>query len=35
VIDPRGVVRRVLPRVKPKEHNEMVLGVLGELGFAA
>ena len=35
VIDPRGVVRRVLPRVKPKEHYELVLGALGELGFAA
>jgi len=35
VIDPSGVVRRVLPRVKPKEHDELVLGALGELGFAA
>jgi len=35
VIDPSGVVRRVLPRVKPKEHYELVLGALGELGFAA
>jgi peroxiredoxin len=33
VIDPEGVVRRVLPRVKPKEHDELVLGALeGLLG---
>ena len=31
VIDPEGVVRGVLPRVKPKEHDELVLGALGGL----
>ena len=28
VIDPEGVVRRVLSQVKPKEHDELVLGAL-------
>jgi thioredoxin-dependent peroxiredoxin len=34
VIDADGVVRRVLPRVKPKEHDERVLGILRELDEA-
>ena len=35
VIDPEGIVRRVMRRVKPKEHDERVLGALGELEAAA
>ena len=30
VIDPEGVVRRVMRRVKPKEHDDRVLGELRE-----
>jgi len=35
VIDPDGVVRHVIPRVKPDTHDETVLGALRELGAAA
>ena len=35
LIDPEGVVRHVLPRVKPDTHDEKVLGALKELGAAA
>jgi thioredoxin-dependent peroxiredoxin len=35
LIDPDGVVRHVLPRVKPDTHDEKVLGALKELGAAA
>jgi peroxiredoxin Q/BCP len=31
VIDGDGIVRRALPKVRPKEHDELVLGVLREL----
>src|SRR3954468_3271094 len=35
VIDPDGVVRHVIPRVKPDTHDEKVLDALRELGAAA
>src|SRR5688500_16447909 len=35
VIDPEGVVRHVIPRVKPDTHDEKVLSALQELGAAA
>jgi peroxiredoxin Q/BCP len=31
LIDPDGVVARVFPRVKPDEHDDLVLGALAEL----
>lgn len=31
VIDPEGVVATVFPKVKPAEHDELVLKALGEL----
>jgi peroxiredoxin Q/BCP len=35
VIDEQGVVRSVFPKVKPGEHDELVLAALAELGSAA
>jgi thioredoxin-dependent peroxiredoxin len=35
VIDPDGVVRHVIPRVKPDTHDQKVLAALDELGAAA
>jgi len=35
VIDPDGVVRHVIAKVKPDTHDEKVLAALGELGAAA
>jgi peroxiredoxin Q/BCP len=35
LIDADGVVRRVFPKVKPREHDELVLGALREIGTAA
>ena len=34
VIDPDGRIARVFPRVRPKEHDELVLRALGELSAA-
>jgi peroxiredoxin Q/BCP len=34
VLDEEGVVRRVIPKVSPKTHDEEVLRVLGELQAA-
>lgn len=34
VIDPEGVIATVFPKVKPKEHDELVLKALGELSAA-
>jgi peroxiredoxin Q/BCP len=31
LIDPEGVVRRVIPKVKPATHDDEVLAALGEL----
>ena len=31
VSDPEGVIATVSPKVKPKEHDELVLKALGEL----
>ena len=31
LVDPEGKVARVFPNVKPAEHDELVLGALGEL----
>ena len=35
LIDPDGEIARVFPDVRPDEHDELVLGALGELGAAA
>ena len=35
VIDEDGVVRQVIEQVKPKEHDELVLGILEEMDRAA
>lgn len=35
IVDRDGVVAAVLPKVKPKEHDELVLKALGELASAA
>ena len=35
LIDPDGRIARVFPDVKPDEHDELVLGALGELGAVA
>jgi thioredoxin-dependent peroxiredoxin len=35
LIDPEGKVARVLERVDPREHDELVLGALAELGAVA
>lgn len=35
IIDASGTVVHVIPKVKPKEHDEQVLAVLAELGAAA
>jgi peroxiredoxin len=32
LIDPEGVVRHVIPKVKPPTHDDEVLKTLGELG---
>jgi thioredoxin-dependent peroxiredoxin len=32
LIDPEGKVARVFPKVNPAEHDQLVLGALGELG---
>jgi peroxiredoxin Q/BCP len=34
VIDPEGNVAKVLPKVSPKTHDEVVLEALGELASA-
>jgi peroxiredoxin Q/BCP len=34
VIDPDGKVAKVLPKVSPKTHDEVVLEALGELASA-
>jgi peroxiredoxin Q/BCP len=31
LIDPKGVVARVFPRVRPDEHDDLLLGALAEL----
>jgi peroxiredoxin len=31
LVDPEGKVARVFPKVKPAEHDELVLGALKEL----
>src|SRR4051812_20214233 len=35
LIDPEGRIATVLPDVKPDEHDQLVLGALGELGAVA
>jgi thioredoxin-dependent peroxiredoxin len=35
LIDPEGQIATVFPDVKPNEHDQLVLGALGELGAAA
>jgi peroxiredoxin Q/BCP len=35
IVDPEGVVRHVIPKVKPDTHDEKVLAKLEELGAAA
>jgi peroxiredoxin Q/BCP len=32
VIDPDGRIARVFPKVQPKQHDDLVLGALDELG---
>lgn len=34
IIDPKGKIARVFPKVQPKKHDEMVLKALGELAAA-
>jgi thioredoxin-dependent peroxiredoxin len=31
LIDPEGVVARVFPRVRPEEHDDLVLGALASV----
>ncbi|MGD9736330.1 MAG: thioredoxin-dependent thiol peroxidase [Solirubrobacterales bacterium] len=32
IVDPKGKIARVLPKVQPKKHDDLVLRALGELG---
>jgi peroxiredoxin Q/BCP len=34
IIDPKGKIARVFPKVQPKKHDELVLKALGELAAA-